>query len=37
MPNATNFSIFLMLIQDERARDKKENVIQVLTLLFPSY
>ena len=37
MPNATNFSIFLMLIQDERARDKKENVVQVLTLLFPSY
>ena len=36
-PNASNFAIFTMLIQDERARDKKADVQQVLTLLFPDY
>lgn len=36
-PNATNFTIFTMLIQDERAKEKKQDVQQVLILLFPSY
>lgn len=36
-PNASNFSIFMMLLNDERAKDKKECVIQVLNLLFSSY
>ena len=36
-PNATNFTIFTMLIQDERAKEKKQDVQQVLMLLFPSY
>jgi hypothetical protein len=25
-PNASNFAIFTMLIQDERARDKKADI-----------
>ena len=37
LPNATNFQIFMMLMQDEKAKDKKRNVKEVLTLLFPSY
>lgn len=37
IPNSTNFQIFMMLMQDERAKDKKASVKQVLTLLFPDY
>ena len=37
MPNSTNFQVFMMLMQDERAKDKKANVKEVLTLLFPDY
>lgn len=37
LPDSSNFAIFMMLIQDERAKDKKESVKQVLTLLFPDY
>ena len=37
LPDSSNFSIFLMLMQDERAKDKRESVKQVLTLLFPNY
>lgn len=33
----TNFSIFMKLMKEERAKDKKENVKSVLTLLFPNY
>lgn len=36
-PNASNFAIFIMLMQDERAKDKKADVQQVLTILFPNY
>ena len=31
------FSIFQMLLQDERTKDKKEDIKSVLTLLFPDY
>ena len=37
LPNTSNFAVFMMLMQDERAKDKKESVRQVLTLLFPNY
>ena len=33
----TNFQIFMMIMQEKQAADKKEAVKQVLTLLFPSY
>ena len=33
----TNFSIFMKLMKEARAKDKKENVKSVLTLLFPNY
>lgn len=35
--DTTNFALFMMLIQDERTKDKKKSVEQVLTLLFPGY
>ena len=35
--DVTSFQIFMMIIQDERAKDKKENIYQVLTILFPKY
>ena len=33
----SNFSLFSMLITDERTKDKKQSVMSVLTLLFPKY
>lgn len=33
----TNFSLLMMLLTDERTKDKKESVKQVLTLLLPEY
>ena len=33
----SNFALLQMLMQDERAKDKKEDVKSVLTLLFPDY
>ena len=32
-----NFQIFMTIIQEEQAKDKKDAVKQVLTLLFPNY
>lgn len=37
LPEATTFQVFNMVLQDERAKDKKQSVKQVLTLLFPDY
>lgn len=33
----TNFALLQMLMQDERTKDKKEDIKSVLTLLFPDY
>ena len=33
----TNFQIFMMIMQEKQAVEKKESVKQVLTLLFPKY
>lgn len=33
----TNFQIFMMIMSEKQARDKKEAVKQVFTLLFPDY
>ena len=32
-----NFKLLMMLCQDERTKDKKAKIIQVLSLLFPDY
>lgn len=37
LPDASNFKILMMIIQDERAKDKKQSVKELLTLLFPNY
>ena len=33
----SNFAIFMMVISDEAQKEKKQNVKEVLTLLFPNY
>lgn len=33
----TNFSIFMKLMREEKAKDKRKDVESVLTLLFPNY
>lgn len=35
LPNSNNFTVFITLMNKEEAKDKKECVKQVLTLLFP--
>lgn len=37
LSNINNFQIFMMIMQEKTAKDKKEAVKQVLTLLFPNY
>lgn len=37
LSNTNNFQIFMMIIQEKEAADKKFAVQQVLTLLFPNY
>ena len=37
LENISNFQIFMKVISDPRAIDKKENVLQVLQLIFPNY
>ena len=36
LQNLSNFQIFMKVINDQRAQDKKENVYQVLSLLLPN-
>jgi len=33
----TNFQIFMMIMSEKEAKDKKEAVKEVLTLLMPEY
>lgn len=35
--DCTNFTLLMMLVSDERTKDKKKDILQVLTLLFPNY
>ena len=37
LSNINNFQIFMMIMQEKTAKDKKEAVKKVLTLLFPDY
>lgn len=37
LKNATNFQIFMMMLNEKQMVDKKQQVIQVLSLLFPSF
>lgn len=37
LSNINNFQIFMMIMQEKEAKDKKEAVKKVLTLLFPDY
>ena len=37
LSNINNFQIFMMIMQEKKAKDKKEAVRKVLTLLFPDY
>ena len=37
LSNVNNFQIFMMIMQEKEAKDKKIAVQQVLTLLFPNY
>ena len=37
LSDINNFQIFMMIMQEKEAKDKKAAVKQVLTLLFPSY
>ena len=37
LSNINNFQIFMMIMQEKEAKDKKNAVKQVLTLLFPNY
>ena len=36
LANTTNFQIFMMMINEKEMIDKKESVLQVLSLLFPT-
>ena len=35
--NTNNFQIFMAIMQQEETKDKKQSVLQVLSLLFPNY
>lgn len=35
--DTTNFKLLMMLVGDEHTKDKKNDILQVLNLLFPSY
>lgn len=37
MPNSSTFEIFMELMKDKRAQEKKNDVKAILTLLFPNY
>lgn len=37
LANVSNFQIFLSIMNEKTMADKKQNVIKVLTLIFPSY
>ena len=37
LSNVNNFQIFMTIMQEKEARDKKKAVIQTLSLLFPDY
>ena len=37
LKNATNFQVFMMMLNEKQMADKKQQVIQVLSLLFPSF
>lgn len=37
LSNTNNFQIFMMVMTQKEAREKKQSTIQVLSLLFPSY
>ena len=37
LSDINNFQIFMMIMQEKKAKDKKEAVRKVLTLLFPDY
>lgn len=37
LTNKNNFQIFMMVMKDKEANDKKASVVQVLQLLFPNY
>lgn len=37
LDNTTNFQIFMMVMSEKEAKDKKSATIQVLKLLFPNY
>ena len=35
--NTNNFQIFMAIMQEKETKDKKDSVLQVLSLLFPNY
>lgn len=37
LANTTNFQIFMTMVNEKTMSDKKQNVVAVLTLLFPGY
>lgn len=37
LQTTTNFQIFMTIVQEKQTSDKKEDIISVLTLLFPDY
>jgi len=37
LENTNNFQIFMMIMQEKEAKDKKEATKKVLQLLFPDY
>lgn len=37
LPNTSNFQILMMILNEKETKDKKEAVMQVLQVLFPSY
>lgn len=37
LQNLSNFQIFMKVIQDAQMKDKKENILQVFSLVFPNY
>lgn len=37
LSNTNNFQIFMMIVQEKEAKDKKDAIIKVLSLIFPNY
>lgn len=37
LSNVSNFKLLMMVMEDEKQQDKKQNVIQILSILFPNY